>query len=142
MGEYASKIIVKVMCLQTCMGGPNQRPFVLVFTLKNKNGEEIGRQILDVKCCKYPSRDMKNDEEKQVQGTRMVHAPRLDDEKRAKVRKFASEIVVGQQKKKPRIKLEPGTQTQFVNVAVPVQFEKKSEDICKSTNGRRTCKTS
>ena len=67
MGEYASKIIVKVMCLQTCMGGPNQRPFVLVFTLKNKNGEEIGRQILDVKCCKCPSRDMKNDEEKQVQ---------------------------------------------------------------------------
>ena len=82
----------------------------------------------------------RNDEEKQVQGTRTVHAPRLDDEKRVKVRKLTSEIVVGQQKKKRRIKLEPGTQTQFVNVAVPVQFFKKSEDISKLTNNRRTCK--
>ncbi|CAL4073775.1 unnamed protein product [Meganyctiphanes norvegica] len=143
MGELTSTILVKVMCLTSCVGGPNRRPFILRFTLKNKDGEELGRQILDMKCCKCPSRDMTN-EEKQHSGPRSVpQAPRLCDEKRAKVRKLASEIVVGQQKKKPRIKLEPGAPTQFVNVLVPVQFESEvkryvnqliAEDYVKQTN--------
>lgn len=35
-GEVASTLLVKVMCLTSCVGGPNRRPFSLVFTLRCK----------------------------------------------------------------------------------------------------------
>ena len=85
--------------------------------------EEIGRQILDFKCCKCPNREIEIYEEKKSSPRSGHQSSKLDGEKRAKNRKLSSEIVVGREKERPRSKLELGTQTQFVNVMVPVKFE-------------------
>lgn len=119
-GEMASTLLIKIMCLTSCVGGPNRRPFCLVFTLRNSvTGEEIGRQILDIKCCKCPSRDLTNDEKSMTTPS----APTVDEEKRTKVRKLATELAVGQKRKRPKIKVEPGTDSRMVNIAVPVEYE-------------------
>ncbi|KAK3883470.1 hypothetical protein Pcinc_012219 [Petrolisthes cinctipes] len=119
-GDIASTLLVKLMCLTSCVGGPNRRPFCLVFTLRcNLTGEEIGRQVLDVKCCKCPSRDLLH-EEKTSTGQRGVSAAESE-----KVQTLTSTISVGQKRKKTNIKLEPGTGNQYENVPVPVEFVNK-----------------
>ncbi|KAG7159809.1 cellular tumor antigen p53-like 2 [Homarus americanus] len=43
-GETASTMLIKLMCLTSCVGGPNRRLFGLILTLKSNNtGEEIGK---------------------------------------------------------------------------------------------------
>nr|BAL15075.1 p53 [Penaeus japonicus] len=121
-GEVPSTLLIKIMCLTSCVGGPNRRPFCIVLTLRNSvTGEEIGRQILDIKCCKCPSRDLTNDEKSRTPTA--PSTPSVDEEKRTKVRKLANEIAVGQKRKRPKIKLEPGTDSRMVNIAVPVEYE-------------------
>lgn len=120
-GENVSTLFMKSMCLTSCVGGPNRKPFNVVFTLRSTvTGLEVGRQVLDVKCCKCPSRDMANEEHNQNKRVGMVT---LDDEKQIKVRKLASEIVVGQKRKRPNIKLEPGTELRTVKIDCPEVFE-------------------
>lgn len=50
----------------------------------SSSGCEIGRQVLDVKCCRCPSRDLKHDE-KTSDHPASTTLPTSDDEKRAKV---------------------------------------------------------
>lgn len=120
-GERSSILLLKLTCLTSCVGGPNRRPFCLVLTLRcNVTGMEIGRQILDVKCCKCPSRDMTNDA-KGVGAN--ANKTKLDERQVTKIRKLSSQIHVGQKRKKPKVKSEPGTETRYVNIAVPVEFE-------------------
>ncbi|XP_068232996.1 cellular tumor antigen p53-like [Palaemon carinicauda] len=115
-GERSSILLLKLMCLTSCVGGPNRRPYCLVLTLRcNLTGMEIGRQILDVKCCKCPSRDMGNDA--------TSNKTKLDEGQVTKIRKLSSQINVGQKRKKPKVKNEPGIETRYVNIAVPVEFE-------------------
>ncbi|KAK7084895.1 Tumor protein p73 [Halocaridina rubra] len=127
-GEDKSTILIKLMCLTSCVGGPNRRPFCLVFTLLcNSTGSEIGRQILDIKCCKCPNRDMTSERNVNRNDNIMSSQMSVDEEKSSKIREIASEIRVGQKRKRSAVdvefvtKLEPGT-TQLEFVAVPVQF--------------------
>ncbi|KAK7071402.1 hypothetical protein SK128_000220 [Halocaridina rubra] len=121
-GEVSSTLLVKLMCLTSCVGGPNRRPFCLVLTLRsNPFGEEIGRQIIDVKCCKCPSRDMNNDEKGSSSYSNFGQAS--GEEKMTKIRKLSLEIQVKQRRKKPKIKQESGRESRYVNIAVPVEFE-------------------
>ncbi|XP_064120929.1 cellular tumor antigen p53-like [Macrobrachium nipponense] len=136
-GESHSTILFKLMCLTSCIGGPNRRPFSLVLTLHcSKSGRVIGRQIVDIKCCKCPYRDMVN-EERQATRTRnpnsnnTVNAPSLDEGTGQRVRQLASEIKVGQKRKRTTRtfeleiveRTEPRAQSGFVNISVPVEFE-------------------
>lgn len=122
-GEVASTLLVKLMCLTSCVGGPNRRPFCLVLTLRcSITGVEIGRQILDVKCCKCPSRDMTNDAKGSTPNANN-NTQTTDDGKLTKIRKLSSQIQVDQRRKRTKIKPEPGSESRYVNVAVPVEFE-------------------
>lgn len=133
-GERTSTLLLKLTCLTSCVGGPNRRPFCLVLTLhSNVMGEEIGRQILDIKCCKCPQRDMTHEEKSAPRNENNVNtAPVLDEEKSTRIRKLAAQIKVGQKRRKHSnnlevtciTKTEPGIESGFVNVGVPVEFEK------------------
>lgn len=35
-GDSASTLLLRLICLTSCIGGPNRRPFCLVFTLHDK----------------------------------------------------------------------------------------------------------
>ncbi|XP_071524980.1 cellular tumor antigen p53-like isoform X1 [Panulirus ornatus] len=122
-GEVASTLLLKLMCLTSCVGGPNRRPFCLVFTLRNSAGSEIGRQVLDTKCCRCPSRDMTNEEKvanPQVNNAMLT----LDDENQAKIRKIVAETKVGQKRKRPNsIKVEPKSDPGYVHIRVPVRHK-------------------
>ncbi|KAL7644048.1 UNVERIFIED_CONTAM: hypothetical protein RMT77_004860 [Armadillidium vulgare] len=63
-GESARLLFVKCGCWNTCTGGPDRKPFCLVFTLFSGAGEEIGRQILNLKVCACPVRDCSYSEKK------------------------------------------------------------------------------
>ena len=63
LGSDSSLVLVKSMCLTSCVGGPNRRPFVLLFTLK-VDDILVGKQVIDLKCSKCPKRDMIKDREK------------------------------------------------------------------------------
>ncbi|XP_068230543.1 uncharacterized protein [Palaemon carinicauda] len=151
-GENRSTILIKIMCLTSCVGGPNRRPFCLVLTLHCSNtGRLIGRQVLDVKCCACPHRDMGREEDLAVKNRNNVsnntintqnHGEgnqNLDERTGQRIRKLASQIQVGKKRKRTRtIELEiisrpePVLQPGFVNIAVPVEFE---EDVKKFVNG-------
>lgn len=45
-GEVASTLLLKLMCLTSCVGGPNRRPFCLVFTLRCKWVNRRGCNVL------------------------------------------------------------------------------------------------
>ncbi|XP_066976717.1 cellular tumor antigen p53-like isoform X3 [Macrobrachium rosenbergii] len=137
-GENYSTILFKITCLTSCIGGPNRRPFCLVLTLHcSKTGRVIGRQIVDIKCCKCPYRDMANDEKQVVKTTNSdssnntVNTQNLDEGTGQRVRKLASQIKVGQKRKRPTRmyeveiveRTEPRVQSGFVNISVPVEFE-------------------
>ncbi|XP_076067219.1 cellular tumor antigen p53-like isoform X6 [Oratosquilla oratoria] len=129
-GENLTTVLIKIMCLTSCVGGPNRKPFALVFDLIHR-GKIIGRQVLDVKCCKCPSRDMANDEKGTggQRGGRSTNYTDQEQQKCAKVRKLALEVEVGSKKRKlPNIKQEPGSDRQFVYLKVPVEFQDKVKE--------------
>ncbi|KAK3881400.1 hypothetical protein Pcinc_014175 [Petrolisthes cinctipes] len=139
-GDVTSTLLVKLMCLTSCVGGPNRRPFCLVFTLRcNLTGNEIGRQVLDVKCCKCPSRDLLH-EEKTSTGQHGKSA--AESEKLSQVQTLASTISVGQKRKKPtsNIKLEPATGNRYENVPVPVEFVSKVKAYVNALVGEQNLK--
>ncbi|KAF2353686.1 p53 DNA-binding domain [Trinorchestia longiramus] len=67
VGEEFATLLVKSSCMTSCVGGPNRRPFAVIFSLMVK-GKEAGRRVLAIKCCKGVFRDMKA-EKNRLQGT-------------------------------------------------------------------------
>ena len=56
------------MCLGSCQGGINRRPICLVLTLETDEGEVLGRQVVELRICTCPLRDMQQDEQKKTKG--------------------------------------------------------------------------
>lgn len=116
LGEVDSTLLVKLTCLTSCVGGPNRRQFCLVITLHDNSGNVVGRQVLDLKCCKCPSRDMVNEDKALVK-----HQPNLLQQVQS-LKRSAPVATTGEKKKRFNIKLEPGTETRYCNVSVPVEY--------------------
>ena len=56
------------MCLGSCMGGIGRRPICLVLTLESDQGDVLGRQVVELRICTCPLRDMQQDEQKKTRG--------------------------------------------------------------------------
>uniref|UniRef100_A0A0P4WEW8 p53 DNA-binding domain-containing protein n=1 Tax=Scylla olivacea TaxID=85551 RepID=A0A0P4WEW8_SCYOL len=124
-GEVTSTLLVKLSCLQSCIGGPNRRPFCLVFTLHDSSGNVVGRQVLDLKCCRCPSRDMLNEdkaEQKRQRPSQPINDFHQLDRVQALKRSAAPVATTGEKKKRFNIKMEPGTENRYRSVTVPVEF--------------------
>ncbi|KAG0694515.1 Cellular tumor antigen p53 [Chionoecetes opilio] len=120
-GEAASTLLLKLVCLTSCNGGPNRRPFSLVFTLHNNStGSEIGRQVLDLKCCQCPSRDMLN-EDKAVQHPTQPSTNACNQLMEVRKRSGPAVTSTSEKKKRFTIKLEPGTDRRYQNVPVSIE---------------------
>ncbi|XP_047738822.1 uncharacterized protein LOC108683328 isoform X2 [Hyalella azteca] len=52
-------LLVKSTCMTSCLGGPNRRPFAVLFSCMIENFER-GRQILSIRSCRNPFRDMED----------------------------------------------------------------------------------
>jgi len=65
-GTGTVTVTYKFMCKTTCTTGMMRRPITVLFTLEKEGGEVVGRQKLNVKICSCPSRDMRKDEESQL----------------------------------------------------------------------------
>ncbi|XP_069940555.1 uncharacterized protein [Cherax quadricarinatus] len=61
-------------------------------------------------------------EDKGQQNSLASTALRTHEDEKRKIQKLASEIKVGQKRKRPNIKLEPGTVSGTVNIPVPVRY--------------------
>ncbi|XP_050710948.1 cellular tumor antigen p53-like isoform X2 [Eriocheir sinensis] len=121
-GEAASTLLVRMNCLTSCVGGPNRRPFCLVFTLHDNAGIVIGRQILDLKCCKCPSRDLLHEEKTALRGQECALPSHLPgDRVQAPKRKAPTTTT---EKKRVIVKLEPepATERRIEHVTVPDEF--------------------
>ncbi|XP_045115515.1 uncharacterized protein LOC123507053 isoform X2 [Portunus trituberculatus] len=60
--DYAL-ILLRFMCLGSCVGGINRRPISIVLTLENGQAEVLGRKVIDVRVCACPTRDIRTDEQ-------------------------------------------------------------------------------
>ncbi|XP_032239876.1 cellular tumor antigen p53 isoform X3 [Nematostella vectensis] len=49
------------MCFSSCPSGPSRRPVEIIFTLE-KDGQTLGRQVVEIRVCACPGRDRKSDE--------------------------------------------------------------------------------
>ena len=49
------------MCFSSCASGPSRRPVEVIFTLE-KDGETLGRRVVEIRVCACPGRDRKSDE--------------------------------------------------------------------------------
>ncbi|XP_050691320.1 cellular tumor antigen p53-like isoform X3 [Eriocheir sinensis] len=56
-------ILLRFMCLGSCVGGISRRPISIVITLENGQAEVLGRKVIDVRVCACPTRDIKTDEQ-------------------------------------------------------------------------------
>eukprot|EP00090_Calanus_glacialis_P020812 TRINITY_DN32128_c0_g1_i1.p1 TRINITY_DN32128_c0_g1~~TRINITY_DN32128_c0_g1_i1.p1 ORF type:complete len:577 (-),score=136.50 TRINITY_DN32128_c0_g1_i1:96-1784(-) len=52
------------MCLGSCLGGLARRQLQMIFTLETQQGKVLGRQVMEVRICSCPLRDMKQEEQK------------------------------------------------------------------------------
>ncbi|XP_076043205.1 cellular tumor antigen p53-like isoform X3 [Oratosquilla oratoria] len=64
-GDSYMPILLRFMCLGSCVGGINRRPIAVVLTLESK-GRIYGRKIIRVRVCACPTRDIKSDENQMV----------------------------------------------------------------------------
>ncbi|KAK4322992.1 hypothetical protein Pmani_006287 [Petrolisthes manimaculis] len=62
-GPDYTPILLRFMCLGSCVGGINRRPIAIILTLENNQGECLGRKVIDVRVCACPTRDIKTDEQ-------------------------------------------------------------------------------
>ncbi|KAK3858220.1 hypothetical protein Pcinc_035574 [Petrolisthes cinctipes] len=62
-GPDYTPILLRFMCLGSCVGGINRRPIAIILTLENNQGECLGRKVVDVRVCACPTRDIKTDEQ-------------------------------------------------------------------------------
>ena len=47
------------MCFSSCASGPSRRPVEVIFTLE-KDGETLGRRVIEIRVCVCPGRDRKS----------------------------------------------------------------------------------
>ncbi|XP_050728670.1 cellular tumor antigen p53-like isoform X2 [Eriocheir sinensis] len=121
-GEAASTLLLLLNCLTSCVGGPNRRPFCLVFTLHDNTGAVIGRQILDLKCCKCPSRDLLNEDRAAIRNREhALHSHPPGDRSQA-LKRSAPVTTTGDKKRRFNIKLEPGTEQRYRTLPVPIEY--------------------
>nr|AST14857.1 tumor suppressor protein p53 [Macrobrachium olfersii] len=61
-GSDFTPILLRFMCLGSCVGGINRRPIAIILTLENAAGQLFGRKVIDVRVCACPTRDIRTDE--------------------------------------------------------------------------------
>jgi len=61
VGAEYSTVLYKFMCLSSCVGGINRRPLLTCFTLE-KDGQVLGRRVVEVRICSCPGRDRSQEE--------------------------------------------------------------------------------
>ncbi|XP_042870755.1 cellular tumor antigen p53-like isoform X2 [Penaeus japonicus] len=61
-GSDYTPVLLRFMCLGSCVGGINRRPIAIILTLENGNGHVVGRKVVDVRVCACPTRDIRTDE--------------------------------------------------------------------------------
>ncbi|XP_071520177.1 uncharacterized protein [Panulirus ornatus] len=62
-GSGYTSILLRFMCLGSCVGGINRRPIAVIITLEDRRGMVYGRKVIDVRVCACPTRDIKTDEQ-------------------------------------------------------------------------------
>ncbi|KAG0719870.1 Cellular tumor antigen p53 [Chionoecetes opilio] len=62
-GSDYSLILLRFMCLGSCVGGISRRPITIVLTLENGQADVLGRKVIDVRVCACPTRDIRTDEQ-------------------------------------------------------------------------------
>ncbi|XP_069974311.1 cellular tumor antigen p53 isoform X2 [Penaeus vannamei] len=60
-GSDYTPVLLRFMCLGSCVGGINRRPIAIILTLEN-GGHVVGRKVVDVRVCACPTRDIRTDE--------------------------------------------------------------------------------
>lgn len=124
-GENRVTLIIRSMCMQSCIGGPNRRPIAVVITLWN-DGMEAGRQVIDIKCCKCPFRDMENELKKknsQVTKTNTV-AEKENIKKRVKSITTSDESESENKVKKSKLKSNVDHDLEYSKMRILKEFEK------------------
>lgn len=61
-GSDYTPVLLRFMCLGSCVGGINRRPIAIILTLENGSGHVVGRKVVDVRVCACPTRDIRTDE--------------------------------------------------------------------------------
>ena len=49
------------MCFSSCASGPSRRPVEVIFSLE-RDGQTLGRRVVEIRVCACPGRDRKSDE--------------------------------------------------------------------------------
>ncbi|MPC31482.1 hypothetical protein E2C01_024772 [Portunus trituberculatus] len=85
------------------------------------SGTVVGRQVLDLKCCRCPSRDMLNEDKAEEKRQRPAQ-PNSDlnqlDRVQGLKRSAVPVATTGDKKKRFNIKMEPGTENRYKSVIV------------------------
>ena len=64
------------MCFSNCASGPSRRPVEVIFTLE-KDGQTLGRRVVEIRVCACPGRDRKSDERAACGGPSSFQAARM-----------------------------------------------------------------
>ena len=75
--EYVTEMFA-FMCFSSCASGPSRRPVEVIFTLE-RDGQTLGRRVVEIRVCACPGRDRKSDEKiASLQGVRGLRKGWLD----------------------------------------------------------------
>ena len=58
--EYITEMFA-FMRFSSCASGPSRRPVEVIFTLE-RDGQTLGRRVVEIRVCACPGRDRKSDE--------------------------------------------------------------------------------
>lgn len=61
-GMEFTPILLRFMCLGSCVGGINRKFISLILGLEDMSGRTVGRRVIHVRVCACPTRDIKTDE--------------------------------------------------------------------------------
>ncbi|KAL7632931.1 UNVERIFIED_CONTAM: hypothetical protein RMT77_016758 [Armadillidium vulgare] len=111
-GDSLVNLFLKVCCNTSCIGGPNRRTFSILISLK-LGDNEYGRQVIDVKCCEGPTRDMNRDEKNQMKETILQPVHQNTNENMEKFREVASEVAKSRSSNTPNRKRKVSNEPDF-----------------------------